>query len=100
MPSTRSRRRQSRAATLLEVGPGLGACAGVLIAAQHAQTRRRTALHCNAHAMPPCFDQAANHVFQTFAIAAGIGAVIGLVVVTVLLLASRRIIAGLVAALR
>jgi hypothetical protein len=39
-------------------------------------------------------------VFQTFAIAAGIGAVIGLVVVTVLLLASRRIIAGLVAALR
>jgi hypothetical protein len=91
MSPARNRRQQSRAATLLEVGPGLGACVGVLIATQHAETHHAPAFHCKAHSTPPCFDQAANHVFQTFAIAAGIGAVLGLVVVVVLLLASQRI---------
>ena len=86
------RRNKSRAATLLEVGPGIGAAAGILITAQHAATHKPAPVRCNTHLAAPCIGQATTHTFETYAIAAGLGAVIGLALVTMILIAWRAML--------
>lgn len=85
------RKRQSRAATVLEVGPGLGAAIAILITVRRAMTHKPAAVHCNRHIAESCIGQVTAYSFQTYVLAAGIGAVIGLVLVTMILIAWRAV---------
>lgn len=96
--ATARRARQSRSASFLELGPGLGAVAGILITAQKGMTHKPAAVHCNRHAAASCIGQAASHTLQSYAIAAVIGAAVGLVLAAVLLVAWRLVIGAAAAA--
>ena len=81
--------RQSRAARLLEVGPALGAAAGLWITAEHGATHRPSAFRCSPHAAESCIGQVTTHTFQAYVVAAGIGAVTGFVLIAAALIVWR-----------
>jgi hypothetical protein len=87
-------RRKSRAAALLELGTGGGAAVGVLITAHQATVHRAAAFHCDTKAAASCIGQATSNTLQTYLVAGVVGAVIGLMIATVLVVIWHRILAA------